>query len=547
MTHAAADNTSYTSRAITELARRTAARRSLLAFTRYTKPDYAVNWHHKTIARVLTDVVDGLTPDPALGDDPRNWPADNPYGVLNPHAPKRVILCVPPRNGKSELASRRLPAYALGRNPDLEIIATSYGADLASMMNRDVQQIIDAPEYAKLFPDTKLNSANVRTTAQGSYLRNNDIFEIVGRKGQYRSGGIGGALTGMGAMLGIIDDPVKNRDEADSETYREKIWRWFTSTFRTRLDNPNAAIVIMLTRWHEDDLAGRLLKLEADNADAERWQLISLPALLDDIPDPAEDAKRYQSYIEFDQRRTLGEPLWPARFPLTTLRALKVYNPEDYEALQQQRPTIPGGAMFPRAKFRIIDRDDWIAFDSFTFVRGWDKGGTEDGGAYTAGVLIAYDPDRRYGVNFIVIDTQRIQYEELNRERLIRQTAQLDASLYGDVMVFIEQEPGSGGKDSALNTIRNTLAGFDAEKEPASGKGQKATRWRPFSAQVKADNVALVAGDWVEAYLAELSKLPSGKYKDQADASAIAFNRLALGWREELIAIVSDPELISDY
>lgn len=542
MTTSAITPAEYQRRAIAELARRQAARRHLLAFTRYTKPDYTVNWHHKVLADALTLLVDGITPAPEAPTP------SNPYGVVNPDAPKRLIVCMPPRNGKSELVSRRLPAYALGRNPDLQIIATSYGADLASMINRDVQQIIDTPEYNRLFPKTTLNRSNVRTVAHGTYLRNNEIFEIVNRKGQYKSAGVNGPLTGMGALLGIVDDPIKNREEADSPTYREKIWRWFTSTFRTRFDQPYAAIIVVLTRWHEDDLAGRLLALEAESDDAERWQLISLPALLDYIPDPVEDPKHYESYVRYDQRRELNSPLWPSKFPLTTLRAIKRYNPEDYEALQQQRPTQPGGAMFPRAKFKIIAREDFIAFDTFTFVRAWDKGGTKDGGAYTAGVLMAYDPDARYGVNFIIIDVQRIQYEEAEREKLIRQTAILDDDRYfADVMIFIEQEPGSGGKDSALNTIRNTLAGFDAEKEPASGSGSKETRWRPFSAQVKVDNVAIVAGEWAEAYLTELSRLPAGKFKDQADASALAFNRLALGWREELIAIVDDPEVISAY
>lgn len=528
--------------AATELLKRREARRDLLAFTRYTKPDYEATRYHRRVARVLTRMVRGLTPDPTLVD--KDAPADNPYKVLDPTAPKRVIITQPPQTGKSELASRRLPAFALGCNPDLRIIATSYGADLASLMNRDVQQIIDSAEYGRLFPRTRLNGTNVRSLAYGQPLRNSDIFEIVGYSGRYKSAGVGGTITGISGDLGIIDDPIKNREDAESEVYRSTIKHWFTTTFRSRLiANPNNAIVIMHTRWHADDLIGWLLQLEQDNKDADKWLLINLPAELDYIPNETNEPKQYASYMQFD-RRNVGDLLWPKRLDKKTLASIRAYDPDDYEALYQQRPVKPGGQMFPRENFRIIRPDEFVIFDDMSFVRYWDKGGTKDGGAYTAGVLMCYDPQRRYGVNYIVIDVARCQREAFERERLIKQTAALD-SRYPDLTTWLEQEPGSGGKESAQNTQRNTLDGYAVEVETASG--DKVTRAKPYSSQVKAGNVGIILAEWNDAYLSELNAFPQGKYKDQTDASSGGHNKLALGWTGEYIVIVDEPMTISPY
>lgn len=193
--------------------RKALARSCLAAFVRYTMPGYKMGWVHEEICSeldaFLADVVAGRSP--------------------------RLMLTMPPRHGKSELASRRFPAYALGRYPDLSIISTSYAADLSSRMNRDVQRVIDSPEYRELFPGTALYGKNTRTIGDGSYLRNSDIFEVVGHAGCYRSAGVGGGITGMGGHIVIVDDPFKDRASADSPTIRQNVWDWYTSTLYTRL------------------------------------------------------------------------------------------------------------------------------------------------------------------------------------------------------------------------------------------------------------------------------------------------------------------------
>ena len=203
------------------------ARQYLADFTLYTYPTYLMGWFHREVCEAL---------DKFLAD------------VLAKKSP-RLILTAPPRHGKSELVSRRFPAFAFGRCPDLQIIATSYGADLAQRFNRDVQRIIDDDTYRTLFPETTLNGRNVRTDSRNAFIRTSDLFEIVNHKGAYRSCGVGGGITGTGADILIIDDPIKDRAEANSPTVRANVYDWYTSTAYTRL-SPGGGVIVMNTRWH---------------------------------------------------------------------------------------------------------------------------------------------------------------------------------------------------------------------------------------------------------------------------------------------------------
>lgn len=176
------------------------------------------------------------------------------------------MIFVPPQHGKSEILSRNFPAWAFGYDPDLKIVGCSYSSDLAKQFSRSIQRIMDSPEYLHIFPETRLNSSNLRTVTRG-YLRNVDMFEIVNHKGFYKAQGVCGSLTGTAVDIAIIDDPVKDAIEAYSPTYRERVWEWYTSVLLTRLHNNSRQLFIM-TRWHEDDLAGRILSREAD-----KWEV----------------------------------------------------------------------------------------------------------------------------------------------------------------------------------------------------------------------------------------------------------------------------------
>jgi predicted phage terminase large subunit-like protein len=300
------------------------ARTFFYAFVKTVRPGYLMGWSQE----IICDALDQFLAD-----------------VLAERSP-RLMITMPPRSGKTELVSRCFPAYVLGKRPDLSVIAASYSADLASRNNRDVQRIIDSDRYRELFPETRLWGKNVRTAAEGSYQRNSDIFEVVGRKGAYRSAGVDGGLTGMGGHCLIIDDPFKTRQEADSPTIRDKIWDWYTSTLYTR-QAPGGGIILIQTRWHMDDLAGRLLKAMA-SGEGETWRVLNFPAI-----------------AETDEpHRKAGEALHPKRFSLELLNETKrTIGLRDWSALYQQRPAPEEGAVF---------RKEWLRHWT-TLPEGFDR------------------------------------------------------------------------------------------------------------------------------------------------------------------------------
>ncbi len=402
----------------------------------------------------------------------------------------------------SELVSRRLPAYILGKRPDAQIIACSYSADLAQRMNRDTQRIIDDTRYRELFPGTQLFGANVRTVAQGTYLRNSDIFEVVGHRGTYRSAGVGGGITGMGFDYGIIDDPVKNRAEAESKTYRDALWEWYTSTFYTRAEK-DATILVTCTRWHQDDLAGRLLEY-AQSEDGDKWTVIDFPAIKEVDGNP-------------DDTRAEGDPLWPEKYSADRLAKIRgVLGSYQWSALYQQRPTPAEGGMFKRHWFDIVEA---LPADG-RWARWWDRAATSKGGDYSAGVLMFTS-----GGMYYVVDVQRGQWSSEQRNVIIRQTAALDAGRSGgECVTWSEQEPGSSGLEVAEAFVR-LLAGYAVSYEPSTGS--KEVRAMPFAAQCEAGNVKLLRGPWNAAYLDEITSFPFGTNDDQVDASSGAFGKLA--------------------
>jgi hypothetical protein len=266
------------------------ARRSLLRFTEYTNQLYQRAQHHEQIAAKLEAVERGEI--------------------------DRLMIFMPPRHGKSELASKRFPAWCLGRKPERQIIAASYNSDLANDFGRNVRNLVAEPEFQHVFPAVSLapdsQAANRMNTNHG---------------GAYVAAGVGTAVTGRGAHIALIDDPFKDREEADSERRRELVWDWYRSTLYTRL-MPGGAIVLIQTRWHEDDLAGRLLEQERD-----QWEVLELPAL-----------------------NAHGEALWPEWYDVPALQRIRdTIGPREWSALYQQRPQPDEGTFFQRAWFNEHD------------------------------------------------------------------------------------------------------------------------------------------------------------------------------------------------
>ena len=460
------------------------ARHWLGAFVLATMPDYDMGWMHERICDELEDFL---------------------QAVIDRQSPRLMITC-PPRSGKSQLASRHFPAYALGRYPDLSIIATSYSADLASRMNRDVQRIMSEESYARIFPESSLNEKNVRSTAQGSYLRNSDIFEIVGRRGVYRSAGVGGGVTGMGANICILDDVLKDRASADSPTIRQNIWDWYTSTLYTRLA-PGGGIIVMNTRWHEDDLSGRLLDAQA-RGEGDVWRVVNFPAIAE---------------VDEPPYRKKGEALHPARYPLEQLLKIKeTIGSRDWEALYQQRPVPDGGAIFREEWLQRTWRPDALPerFDQLVIAFDMTFKGTSTSD-FVAGQLWA-----KHGADFYLLDQERGHWsftESLDAVRRLVSRAQ--AYTRYPVRVLVEDKANG---PAVIDVLKKEVPGL----VPIQPDGSKEARANAVTPVFESGNVLLpdrALHPWVEEFRLELLRFPAGAHDDMVDCATYACRHLNSG------------------
>ena len=349
------------------------ARRSLIDFTQRTKPTYRTGWFHREVAeeldRFLQDVIDKKSP--------------------------RLIITSPPQHGKSELTSRRLPAFAFGKNPELRIVGTAYSADLAESFCTDIQKIIDTPEYSAIFPASRILAENSKSVRD---RRASKEFTIVGHEGTYRAVGRGGALTGRPVDCLIVDDPLKDFEEAMSETIRDSSWNWLATVALPRIQEGGGAIV-MSTRWHMDDIIGRLQDREKG-----RWRVVNFPAI-----------------AETDEpHRKTGEPLSVERFSLETLLSIRdggVINSYQWSALYQQRPSPAGGGIFRRDDWQFYDPDSVEDSDFEEVVQSWDcldsetevlcSDGWKGAGGITAGELVCSLNRDTGALMFVPVDEYR--------------------------------------------------------------------------------------------------------------------------------------------
>lgn len=274
------------------------------------------------------------------------------------------MLLMPPRHGKSELASRMFPAFHLGHHPDHEIIACSYNVSLAMSFSRKVKEVINDPNYQSVF-DTRLHAD----------FQANEEWGVAGKRGGYVAAGVGGGITGKGAHVLIIDDPIKNAEEADSADVREKLWDWYGSTAYTRLA-PGGGVLVIQTWWHDDDLSGRLQTAMKGDLEADQFEVIKYPAIAEDdeyldlrtdlivgpellgeIEEPAERAALLSTGTCKHARRLRrkGEALHPQRYDLPKLlRIKKTIQPRHWSALFQQNPVPDEGVYFTRDMFRRL-------------------------------------------------------------------------------------------------------------------------------------------------------------------------------------------------
>lgn len=305
------------------------ARRQLIWFAKYLKPQYKTTEFHQNYARILNKFAKGEI--------------------------KKLIIQAPPQHGKSELSSRMLPAFMLGLNPDLKICICSYAATIAKDFNRDVQRLIDCNEYRYVFPETQLNGENVVTVAT-NYLRNSDVFEIVGHTGSLRVVGRGGSLTSKTVDVMIYDDLYKDSLEANSPIVRQTTWDWYTKVARSRLHNDSQELIVF-TRWHPEDIIGKLIELDSEPViKAEKW------SDMDNIPENAWILVNFEAIktgvpTELDSRKR-GIALWPERHSLNKLISTKKLDPIGFQCLYQGDPGNAEGKLYQPFK-TWVDKKDW--------------------------------------------------------------------------------------------------------------------------------------------------------------------------------------------
>lgn len=437
-----------------ELLRRRKARANLHDFIQYMNPDYIVSDFSEEVCAALDAFLTSM---------------------MNGERPI-LVLGAPPQHGKSEIVSRYLPAYVFGKFPDLKLGGLSYAANLASSMNGDIQRIMLSPEYAVLFPDTQLNknrSVHMETQAK----RNSEEFEIVGKRGSYVSQGVGGPLTGKKLDLGIIDDPIKNAQEALSPTTKSNIWNWYASTFLTRLSK-NSGQIIMATRWAKDDLSGRVL----------------------------EKYERAKSLV-FQAINSKGMALVPELHPLEKLIEIK-QTMGDYfwSAMYQQSPKVAGGTVFKEHGIRYyLPKDLPDKFDKV--IHSWDMTFKDSEGTdFVVGQVWG-----KAGANSYLLAQVR---ERMSFTATVKAVEKMARDWPQGRKKLVEDKANG---PAVLDTLKDKVSGLT----PVEPDGSKVARAHAMTAEWEAGNIYIPHPDiapWVTEFVDNVTSFPACAHDDEIDA-----------------------------
>ncbi len=417
----------------------------------------------------------------------------------------RIIVSLPPRHGKSELLSIYTPIWFLEHFPHKQVMLTSYGAELANDFGRRVRDTINENAGGKL-------SVRLRQDAQKV-----DRF-LTTRNGGLIAAGIGGPITGRGADVLLVDDYVKNTEEAESITQRNKAYDWLISTVYPRLE-PDASIIIVATRWNIDDVIGRLTLSSGSYEDTfeelidpnsperlealgEEWEVINIPAVA-----------RENDVLG----RAVGEPLWSTRYPLKRLNAIKnILGTYFWEALYQQSP-------MPRTA--SAGQEGWLQVEDIAphrnhmrHIRFWDLGATAEGGDYTVGLKMGKHMDSGL---YHILDIVRGQWSAGEVEERVAATAKQDST---DTLIVLEQEPGSSGKALVAHYVKDVLPGYAVIGKPSTG--DKFVRAQPVFAAAKAGLLRMLKSHWNRNLVDEFRLFPDAPHDDQIDALSGCFNEL---------------------
>lgn len=444
-----------------DLAIQVEAQEDLYFFSKYMfkerrKYKWMHNWHHRVVCDALMKVFRGET--------------------------KRLIINIPPRYSKTELAVINFMAWCFGKAPDSEFIHVSYSATLAANNAFQTRNLVQEEAYLKVFPNLTLRDDS---------KAKDDWRTLDG--GVCYSQGTGGTITGFGAgklrdTFGgaiIIDDPHK-ASEARSDTIRKSVIEWFQNTLESRTNSPDTPIILIMQRLHEEDLAGWLL----DGGNGEVWEHLELSAIQPD-----------------------GSALWPEKHTIQELNRMELAAPYVFSGQYRQRPSPPAGGFFKPDNIEIVDA---LPSEILKDVRAWDLASSENEGDFTAGPRMVKGKD-----NIIyIVDMVHGQWGPDGVNRTIKQTAEIDGK---KVVIRLPQDPGQAGKSQAKSFI-TMLAGFSVVVETVSG--DKITRAQPFAAQVNVGNVKMLRGPWNKTLIDELRNFPNAKYDDQVDGLSDGYNYL---------------------
>lgn len=465
-----------------ELARRELAKQHLLPFIMRHNSDYKPGWVHKDIC----DKLEWFSAAVAAGESPR------------------LMIFMPPRHGKSEIGSRSFPAWHLGRYPKHEFIACSYGSDLANGFSRKVRDLIKDQSYQVVFDECQISK---ESQSVESWLTTSG--------GGYTAAGVGGPITGKGAHVLVIDDPIKNRADAESATNREAVWDWYTSTAYTRLA-PGGGVLVILTRWHDDDLAGRLLRKQAEG-EGDEWTVIEYPA----------------QAVHDELFRKRGEPLHPERYDHAALERIKrAVGARDWQALYQQNPTPDDGDYFQSGMFKYYGANDLPPYDELNIYTAWDLAiGEKEQNDYTVGVTVGVDKND----NTYLLDVQQGRWNSLELTEKILDVYQV----WRPAVVGIER----GHIEMTMRPIlekrmreRRLTSMYIEELNP--GKRDKVARARPLQGRMQQGLVLFRKGcNATASLIAEMMRFPNGVHDDCVDAMA---------WIGQMLSLLTTPRQVKE-
>ncbi|MUT66021.1 phage terminase large subunit [Paenibacillus sp. NEAU-GSW1] len=399
---------------------------------------------------------------------------------------KRLIVTMPPRHGKSERVSKKFPAWHIGRNPNDEMIIASYSIDLAR-------------DFSRISRDTFTNHGDVFEHPLDPNNKSSESWGIAGYRGRITAAGVGGAITGKGARIAIVDDPIKNHKDAQSEVIRETLWGWYQSTLYTRL-TPDGAIIVVQTRWHEDDLVGRLLAEEerqiADGTHVgERWTVINFPAIAES-----------DDFLG----RDIGEPLWPEYgFGADQLAKIKSeVGSYVFNALYQQRPAAAEGNMLKRQWWKYYEELPPIAVQLITVDAAFKDGDDND--------YVVLQVWGKAGPDMYLIDQIRDHMNFLATCQAIRNMA----AKYPSAHVKLIEDKANGS--AIIQTLNLEMSGII----PVNPEGGKIARVNAVSAAIESGHVYLPANrTFIDDFIDECASFPNGKHDDQVDAMSQALHR----------------------